>query len=343
MTMDPEQRAALARAKLRSLVRDMGSGGSGEGEPSGEPTEVGALTAVVDDGRAAVLLPDGAPAALAAAVLWASRQDATELTVFVDDHGGDVARWASYLHLGGRQIMVRTVKGASSAPTEPSMVPASPQPPSLPDELLQQLRSEDLEIVVEHGQARGEVLGLEVARLVQWPREVGGDGELHLEAGVGRFDRDAVAAVRPDDAPTVSLARTVTEVRRHRYPGAPVHPVQMLARERWLRSTVVADPSLVGAAQLAPADMTSEPGGIKEAHPAAAIGADVDGTPVLVVCSTGVDLSLVPRAADTRELHDSSARLVLALPPQDLHPATTTLVNLLRRPAEVVAVTPGWG
>jgi hypothetical protein len=122
-----------------------------------------------------------------------------------------------------------------------------------------------------------------------------------------------------------------------------VHPVQLLARERWLRSIVVRDPSLVGAAHLSPADMTTAAAGLKDVHPAAAVGTDPDGAAVVVVCSTGVDLALVPLAADTREWLDPTARLVLALPAHDHHVATTTLIGLLRRPAELVDVEPGWG
>jgi hypothetical protein len=63
----------------------------------------------------------------------------------------------------------------------------------------------------------------------------------------------------------------------------------------------------------------------------------------VVVCSTGVDLALVPLAADTRAWHDPAARLVVALPQRDHHSATITLLGLLQRPAELVDLTPGWG
>ena len=91
-----------------------------------------------------------------------------------------------------------------------------------------------------------------------------------------------------------------------------MHPVQLLARERWLRADVMADPSSVGAAHLRPVEMTTEAEGLKDAHPAAALGVDLQGSSLLVVCSRGVDLSLVPLAADTRAMVDPAARLVLA-------------------------------
>jgi len=62
-----------------------------------------------------------------------------------------------------------------------------------------------------------------------------------------------------------------------------------------------------------------------------------------VVCSSGVDLALVPLAADTRELLEPTARMVLALPERDHHAATLSLARMLRRPADVAVVPAGWG
>ena len=124
--------------------------------------------------------------------------------------------------------------------------------------------------------------------------------------------------------------------------GVPAHPIQRLSRERWLRRTVVDHPQLVGATELRPVEVSIEPGGLKDTHPAAALGVDGEGRPIVVVCSTGVDLALVPLAADTRALHSPGARLVLAVPARDHHPATRTLVELLRDPAELLDVPPEW-
>lgn len=336
VTLSPEQRVRLLRAKLVALVRDH----TGR---EAEPTEVGTSVGLVADGHAGVLIEDGHPGALAGALLWADRQRATHLTVYVDTGAEQVARWAGYFEFGDGPVEVRCVTGGTSEPAAAAALPTPVPAPEGVDELTALLRDAGLEVVVEQGQVRGEILGLEVARLVRWPAEVGGDGELHLEAGVGRFDRDAVAAARPDESPEVALARTIDQVRAHRFPGAPVHPIQLLARPRWLRATAIEDPASVGARRLAPVDMTTEAQGLKDVHPAAACGVDLDGGPMVLVCSTGVDLSLVPLAADTRALHDPGARLVLALPGRDHHAATVALARLLREPAELVDLAPGWG
>jgi hypothetical protein len=134
-----------------------------------------------------------------------------------------------------------------------------------------------------------------------------------------------------------SVAALVAGYRR---PGAPPHPLKALVPERALRSRIVAEPSLVGAASLVPVPPVVEPPDLRTASPAPAVGEDPDGSPVVVVCSTGIDLDLVPTAADTRLRDGRGGRLVVAVPPRDVHRATTWLASALVDRAEVVAVPP---
>ncbi len=99
------------------------------------------------------------------------------------------------------------------------------------------LRDHGAEPVFEHGVLRGEVLGLEVARVV-------GD---QLQVGVGRHDRLARAEMYPDQDLGRALDEAVGAVRARRRLGEPRHPANTLARGRWLRSIVCARPELVGA------------------------------------------------------------------------------------------------
>jgi hypothetical protein len=70
-----------------------------------------------------------------------------------------------------------------------------------------------------------------------------------------------------------------------------------------------------------------------------AAGRGADGTALVVVCSTGVDLDLVPFAADARHaLGFDAARLLLAVPARDAVSATRALAARLVLPAEVVAL-----
>lgn len=331
MAVDEEQRARLVRAQLVALVRDLTGADV-------EAATVGANATTVLERTAFVLSQAATPATLAGALIWSLRQEAARLVLFVDDLGGDLARMASQFD---HPIEVRVLVGATSVPAEPAEQPDHVDAPWAP-ELEAQLHSAGLEVVVEDGTVRGEVRGLEVARLVTWPEETGGDGLLHLEVGVGRFDRDAVAAMHQGEPPTTTLARTVAMVTAERVEGRSTHPLSRLARERWLRWAVMADPSTVGASQLRPVQTTVRRDSVRDVSPAAALGETPDGHPVLVVCSTGADLSLVPVAADTRRWWAPDARLVLVVPTRDRLPTLERLAMLLRDPAVVIDVGAPW-
>lgn len=334
MTLSDDQRSRLRRAKLVGLVRDLTGA-----EPDGVVVDTPVITAAIAGDVGVVLTEDPGPAAVAGALVWAGRQGCARLVLLVDDLAGDTARWASYFD---RDVEVRQVVGAGSQPASASPVPAAAPAPDDDPDLRGRLADAGLEVVVEDGVVRGEVLGLEVARLVVWPTELGGDGAVHLEAGVGRFDRDATAAMHQGETPEAALARAVGTVREHRRPGAGSHPLALLARERWVRAALVADPSPLGLVALEPVSTTVPAGSVRDRTPAAALGRDAAGAPVLVVCSVGADLSLVPVAADTRAALDPAARLVLALPERDRLPSLVALAEALREPAEVVGVEEPW-
>jgi hypothetical protein len=191
-------------------------------------------------------------------------------------------------------------------------------------------------VVAEHGMLLGEERGLEVARIVR-----SDDGEAWLELGVGRFDREAATVLHGDRPQSEALAVVVAQIRPHRQPGAPPHAVQRLAQERWLRHQLLADPSLVGLAALAPIAPAVPRTNLREPAPAPALGTDEAGRRVLVVCSVGVDLEAVPAAADlvAREAPD---RVLLAVPPRDALGPVAAVASLLRPPAEVIGVVPEW-
>ena len=109
-----------------------------------------------------------------------------------------------------------------------------------------------------------------------------------------------------------------------------------------LRSVVVARPGLVGASELRPVGSAIARANLKETGVATAVGTTLDGAPVVVTCSTGVDLELVPSAADDRLTHAPDARLVLVVPTRDALPVTTELAAHLASPAEVVPVDDDW-
>jgi hypothetical protein len=208
---------------------------------------------------------------------------------------------------------------------------AGGEPPAAALALAPDIEASGATVVIEHGGVTGEVLGLEVARVVEH------DAGLSLEVGIGRHDREAFAIIHGDRPTGAALAGVVESVRHTRRSDAPEQPLYRIAQERWLREVVLAHPELVGAAALARHEGPLPRPNVKDPWPAVAVG---DG--VVVVTSVGVDLDVVPFAADARLAVDPAARLVLVLPERDAHPVTRELAARLRSPAEVVTVGADW-
>jgi hypothetical protein len=325
-----QRRVALVRMKLGALVRDHA------GEAPAVLGPFGGGAALVRDGEAWVLADDRPARALGPALAWARQQGATGLNVLVDDPdaAGILARRASYFTEPPGVFVVdgRTLRPAVPAPLTP------PPPPPLPEAamaLVPLLDAAGAVPVIEHGVLTGEVAGLEVCRVVTDPDT----GAARLEVGVGAHDREAFQLLHGDVPPVDALAGVVAAVAEHRRRGAPPHPLNRLGAERRLRSQLLDDPSRVGALALAAAPPPVPRPNLKDAVPCVATGVDEDVRPLVVVCSVGIDLDVVPFAADARAAtFRPDARLVIAVAPRDDHPVTRALSARLRQPAEVVTV-----
>jgi hypothetical protein len=334
MTLDPDRRAALTAAKLAALVRGRWGQHLDHAERGGFPD--GATLIDRADGRTWVLVGADGDRRLGAAMAVGARAGASELHVLteVEAHAAVLARRASCFEPAP---MVWWVDGTEvrRAEAAPPAVDASAPPAA--EACRPALEAAGLDVVVEGGHLLGELRGLEVARVV-----VDDTGIARIEAGVGRFDREVGAMMFADLAELDALARAVDQVDAVRRPGIERHPLNQLVPERWLRHALVHRPDLVGAAWLRPVGSAVPRANLKDLGVASAVGVDLDGGPLVVTCSTGVDLELVPSAADDRLTHEPSARLVLALPARDAMPITTDLARHLAEPAEVVALAEGW-
>ncbi len=280
-----------------------------------------------------VLAEEQPERALGGALAWARQWDVDDLHVLAQDAAPLLARRAAAF---ARPPSVWAVEGAALRPAAPE--PPLPEPP-LPAEaeaFVPVLVEAGVEPVVEHGVLTGEVLGLEVARVVVE------DPGAFLEVGVGKHDRYAQRIIHHDRPPLEALAAAAAAVREVRRPDAPAHQVNQLARERWLRSVVVTRPEMVGASALAAVAPPVRRTDLRQVAPAPAAGVDAQGRPVVVVCSTGVDVDLVPAAADVRMADGREARLVLVVPEADNHPLTRSLAAALAQPAEVTTVPDHW-
>jgi len=327
MALGPDQLARLNAAKLHALTRGrVGDGAAPGALPGG--------AGLVDGSTTWVLLGPDADRSLGAALAWARRHEAEVVHVVVDDPdaAGLLARRAA---LFAPAPTIWRAVGADLVPAE-----AAPVPPlrSVPDagDLTSLLREAGLDVVEEDGAVLGELLGLEVARIT-----TGDDGPT-LGVGVGRFDREMGDLAQADLAPSDRLHRAVEIVARYRRPGAPPHPLNQLVPERWMRRAVVAAPEQVGAATLRPVPSAVGRTNLKDTAVASAVGVDTAGHPVVVTCSSGVDLDLVPAAADDRAARAPEARLVLAVPARDALPLTRDLAAALDPPAEVVPLDGEW-
>lgn len=313
------------------------------GEVVAEP--LGAASRAAQGDTVHVLQERTGPGEFAAALLHAARSGAARLVLHADEGAPVAARIARWFD-PGFDVEVREVDGKSSRVAVPEPMPVVMPGPVDASALADELRSFDLEVVLEAGEWRGELAGLEVARIVRWPVETGGDGQLHIEAGVGRFDRDAAAAMHEGETPEEGLQRAIAIVSQNRRVGASGHPLTRLARSRWMRAEALADPGRVGAVTLDAVEASFVPSSVREELPAAALGRDRSGDEMLVVFSVGSGFDAVPVAVDTRELHRPGVAIRLVVPPRDNSRSLCELVDMARSadrgPVEVFVMEPPW-
>lgn len=326
-------RDALLQAKCKGLVRSRWGDVADRAVPSVLPG--GAALAV--DGTVWFLAEDEPSRSLGAALAWASRHGAAgaPLNVMTTGAAGVLARRASRFD---RPVSIWPIEGATlaEAPAEPEpLAPELAADPALePMRLLFERAGAD--VVVEHGVLRAEVRGLEVARA-----EIDDEGPV-LAVGVGKHDRGAQREIHGRNQGLDHLFEVVRIVAEHRVAEGAGHAAFHLAPERWLRSVVVRRPDLVGATELAPVPSPVVRDDLRQAAGAPAAGVDAHGRPVLVVCSVGTDIDLVPSAVDAWLADGREPRLVFCLPENDDHQMTRDLVAALTVPAEIRTVPPEW-
>ena len=331
------RRHQLNAIKLRALVRDhlgapdstMPRDVSSSGmEPDGGG-DFGGGAALLVDGVAWVLLDEQPARGLGAALAWALRRDAAALHVLAERGTGLLARRAQGF---GFPVSVWHVEGRALLP---ALAEPLPVPSLLPAEhlALSSMIAEGGALpVVEHGVLAGEVDGLEVCRAVTDPYT----DAVRLEVGVGAHDREAFQMLHGDRPTAEALADVVRSVADHRRPGARPHPLNLLAQERALRASLVAQPHLIGATEVTAVAPPVPRANVKDAVPCVAT-ATIDGRPFAVVCSSGVDLDVVPFAIDSRAALGVPDCLVV-LPVRDALDIQRRLAAAATPPIAVVTV-----
>jgi len=339
VSLDEEARRRLLAAKAVGVARSQGA------KPVGEPQPMlGGAATLVEGGGAWVLVQRDPERALGAALAWSLRQGASATTCVVDVGPDGRSQLAAAALVAAKAagmaspstVLALTRAGAEPVTPEGLASPAASTPTALAALHLDDAAAARVDVVAHaDGGLTFEVLGLEVARVAP-------DGGLLV--GAGKHDRDATNELYAGQPTREALVRAAEVIRQERRPGAQPGPANLLQRERWLRQGLVADPSPLGQAgvsgPLVPVSDPAPPVDLRRPRPAAATA---HAGRVLVVCSAGVDLDLVPTAAWLRAWAAPTAeRIVLVVPVGDDQPILHDMAPLLPVPATVLAVTPPW-
>ncbi len=332
-TTEPDRRARLLATKLAAVARH-----SGRIQPGSFP--LGA--ALLADEAAWVLLDstidDGI--GLGPAIAWALRNGAVALDLVADVPLSVGARRADEFTM---PIRVWAIDGRQlvAVDTAPSPTPSVADPRHLA--LVDDIEAAGATVVVEHGVVIGEVRGLEVCRVVDSV-----EGGVRLEVGVGPHDREAFAIIHGDVPARTALAGVVDAVSAARSLDSPGHPLSRLAPERQLRWRLEQEPWLVGMASVRPAEPPVPRRWLKHRSPCTASGQRLDGSETVVVCSVGVDLDLIPYAADARLAagvgragEPGSVETLVVVPERDLLPITRELADQLDHSVSLVGLSVG--
>ena len=322
-----DRRAALIAMKLGALVR----------EHAGEPSTLGGFGggagAMVGD-TAWVLLDDRPADRLGAALAWAVKHGAAALHVLADRGTGQLARRAAGFtmpidvsHVEGRALV------AAIAEPLPEVLPATDVHRAFRGDI----EAGGAEVIEEHGVVSGEVRGLEVCRVVDDPET----GSAQLQVGLGAHDREIFQMLHGDRPTVEALADVVSSVSAQRQPGRIGHPFNRLAAGRALRATLVERPQLIGASAVWPTWPPLPRPNLRDELPCVAL-ADVDGVTTVVVCTTGVDLEVVPYAVDAIRAHGALAPggCLIAAPARDVVDVQRKLAALVAAPTRFVPLEP---
>jgi hypothetical protein len=328
MSLDEERLAGLARTKLEGLVRRAFP------DVEGAASTFNAGVAIHSGERAFLYLTGSGPSPLGAALAWGATRGATELHVIADDPDPTMVTQTEGLY---PRPSIWRAAGPDLVPaaTETTTTAARAEPPDQAKAMIPTLTAAGCDVVIEHGVIVGEVLGLEVARVV-----TDASGAAEIRVGVGLYDQEAHALMNAAATVDERLSSVIEEVLMHRRAEAGPHPLNRVARERWLRALVLADPGQLGLDAAEPLEPLSPRGGIHEGRPAALLGTS-DGRSVIVVASTGIDLDLVPHAAG-HIASTEATEVVLVLPERDHHDVIRRQAQRLALPFELTSLPDPW-
>jgi hypothetical protein len=327
MSENNNQKSRVAQLALRSAMLSIGA------VEQPEFVEFALGAGAVSENHAWVVVLEQCERSLGPVLLWAQKYGATSLDVFVVADAGLVSRRAQFFD---RDIRVWLMVDKNITRAESDVVLAMSHVIESHEQFAALIAQSGAVVVREHGVLSGEVMGLEVCRVVVDDY----DDTPHLEIGVGAHDRETFQMLHGKVATLESLVKVVNIVREHRQSGSEHHPLNRLAAERLLRHRVIVEPQLVGASSLQISEPPVQRLNVKDAAPCCAVGMAEDGQEIVVVCTASVDVDVVSFAADARARIAPNAQLVIATHTNNVTPSLAKLAKSLRIPARFVEVAP---
>lgn len=273
---------------------------------------------VLDD-EVWILVSGDARGSLGPAIAWSTKHAGT-LHLVVENHSALLARRSSQFtmpifiwHLDGDQF-----EAATSQHHQPFQSATEPHA-----EFFSQIANAGAEPLIEWGVVTGEVRGLEICRVVDDENT----GQAILEVGIGVHDRETFALVHQARPIDESIASVVATVVVHRELGAPFHPYNYLAPERFARWRAISSPTELGFTSLIPVDPPMARSNVKDSVPCVAYGVDGNEIPTAIVFVHGINLDIVPLAIDSALQHSCSKALIVARS-QDVTDSIRTMANV---------------
>jgi hypothetical protein len=311
---DAQRRSRLLSVKLAALIgQHLGIDAASYTQ---EPCGLGA--ALVCDDAVWILVDGDASHALGPAIAWASKYS-RPFHLVVDNHSGVLVRRASGFEL---PISVWHVEGNGLLPAiaEPhqELVRASDSHSAL----ISQIDTAGAESLVEWGVVVGEVRGLEICRVVDDEHT----NEARIEVGIGAHDRETYALVHQARPIHESIADVVATVGVHRVEGAPFHPYNHIAPERFARWRALQEPAALGFLSLTRIDPPVRRTNVKDSVPCVALGKKTDGTTTAVVFVHGIDLDVVTFSVDAALQYSCESVMIVARP-QDVVASLRTMAS----------------
>lgn len=320
MTADAERRSRLLSLKLRTLVREHCGDATTD---TATPVPFAPGAGLVTDDAVWVLVDGDARHCLGAVLAWALPKN-LPVHIVAESGTGVLGRRVA---LFDADVTVWHAEERTLLPAIAEPHPSTPSPSPAHLDFAPLIRTAGADVLVESGVVVGEVMGLEMCRVVDDPVT----GSPRLEVGMGAHDREAFAMVHGDLPTEDALRHVIAAVAPHRMPGAPPHPFNQFAAERLHRWRALQDPALVGCASLAPADPPLPRTNVKDPVPCAARGQAIDGTSAIAVFVHGVVLDAVPWACDAADMHGADM-IVLASRRRDVTPSLERLAAIAHVP-----------